>query len=41
MKPIKIERIAHIVLFVADPEASARWYCDVLGMEISARAADG
>ena len=37
----KIRRIAHIVLFVRDPEASARWYCDVLGMEISSRAGDG
>lgn len=39
--PIKIERIAHIVLFVKDPEASAKWYSDILGMEISARAGDG
>lgn len=37
----KVKRIAHIVLFVADPEASAAWYCRVLGMSISARAGDG
>lgn len=41
MSPIRIERIAHIVLFVKDPEASARWYCDVLNMKITARAGDG
>jgi len=41
MSPIKIARIAHIVLFVRDPEFSARWYCDVLGMRISARAGSG
>ena len=36
--PIRIERIAHIVLFVNDPEASAKWYADVLNMKIVARA---
>ncbi len=36
-----VKRIAHIALFVADPEASARWYSDVLGMVVSARAGDG
>ncbi|MGZ5860203.1 MAG: VOC family protein [Croceibacterium sp.] len=41
MSPINIERIAHIVLFVQDPEASARWYCDVLNMKVTARAGDG
>lgn len=41
MSPIKIKRIAHIVLFVKDPEASARWYCDVLNLKITARAGDG
>lgn len=39
--PVKVARIAHIVLFVKDPEASAQWYCDILGMQISARAGDG
>ena len=39
--PIKVEGFAHIVLYVKDPEASAKWYCDILGMEISARALDG
>ena len=37
----RIKRIAHIVLFVRDPEASAAWYKDVLGMEISSRIGDG
>lgn len=41
MSPINVARIAHIVLFVKDPEASARWYCDILNMKITARAADG
>lgn len=41
MSPIKIARIAHIVLFVKDPAASAKWYCDVLGMQVSARVNDG
>ena len=39
--PIQVEKIAHIVLFVKDPEASAQWYSDVLNMKIVARAADG
>ncbi len=37
----KVKRIAHIALFVSDPEASAKWYTDVLGMMVSARAGDG
>ncbi|QKR99595.1 glyoxalase [Sphingomonas sp. CL5.1] len=37
----RIKRIAHIVLYVRDPEASARWYKDVLGMEISSRVGGG
>lgn len=41
VSPIRIEKIAHIVLFVKDPEVSARWYCDVLNMKIVARAGDG
>ena len=41
MKPIEVKRIAHIVLYVRDPEASAAWYAKVLGMEISARVQDG
>ena len=41
MSPIKVDRIAHIVLFVRDPEASAQWYCDVLNMKITARAGEG
>lgn len=39
--PVRVAAIAHIVLFVRDPEASARWYCDILNMSISARAGDG
>ena len=29
----KIKQLGHIVLFVSDPEASAGWYRDILGME--------
>lgn len=29
----KVKKLGHIVLFVQDPIASAKWYCDVLGME--------
>ncbi|MEJ2459138.1 MAG: VOC family protein, partial [Novosphingobium sp.] len=39
--PIRIAKIAHIVLFVKDPEASAKWYEEVLNMKVVARAADG
>lgn len=41
LSPIHVDRIAHVVLFVSDPEASARWYCDILNMKITARAGDG
>lgn len=41
MSQTKIKRIAHIVLYVADPEASAAWYQDVLGMKIVTRVGDG
>jgi len=37
----KVKRIGHIVLYVRDPEASAAWYSKVLGMQISARVAEG
>lgn len=37
----RVRRIAHIVLYVRDPERSAKWYCDVLGMRISARVPEG
>jgi len=37
----KIKRIAHIVLYVRDPAASAAWYEDVLGMEVTSRVAGG
>ena len=37
----KVRRIGHIVLYVKNPELSSRWYCDVLGMAISARVSDG
>ncbi|MEP7349900.1 MAG: VOC family protein [Sphingorhabdus sp.] len=41
LSPISVEKIAHIVLFVNDPEVSAKWYCEVLNMKITARAGDG
>ncbi len=31
---VKISKVAHVVLNVRDPEESAKWYCDVLGMEL-------
>ncbi|MCP2073211.1 UNVERIFIED_ORG: catechol-2,3-dioxygenase [Pseudomonas lini] len=35
---MKVEVVrTHLSLFVSDPEASARWYADVLGMHESAR----
>jgi catechol 2,3-dioxygenase len=37
----RIRRVAHVVLYVNDPEASARWYREVLGMQLSAQVADG
>jgi len=37
----KVKRVAHVVLFVANPEASAQWYSKVLGMTVSGRAGDG
>ncbi len=41
MRIPKVKRVAHIVLYVRDPEASAQWYGEVLGMKVSARVADG
>ena len=41
LSPVRVAAIAHIVLFVKDPEASAQWYCEMLNMSISARAGDG
>lgn len=41
LSPIRVAKIAHVVLFVKDPEASAKWYSEVLNMKIVARAADG
>lgn len=37
----RIQRVAHIVLYVRDPQASAQWYRDVLGMQLSAQVSDG
>lgn len=37
----KIKRVAHVVLYVRDPQASARWYEKVLGMRTSATVNDG
>ena len=31
---VKINKVGHVVLAVKDPEASAKWYADVLGMDI-------
>jgi len=41
MRIPKVKRLAHIVLYVRDPEASASWYGEVLGMKVSARVPDG
>ncbi len=35
---VKIKEIGHAVLNVRDPEVSARWYVDIMGMEIVAEA---
>ena len=35
VKPVIVR--THLSLFVRDPEASAQWYADVLGMKITAR----
>ncbi|MEM7225857.1 MAG: VOC family protein [Pseudomonadota bacterium] len=32
----RIKEIGHAVLYVRDPEASAKWYVDLLGMEVVA-----
>lgn len=37
----RIKRLAHLVLYVRNPEKSAAWYCDVLGMTITARVPEG
>ena len=31
---VKINRVGHVVLAVRDPEASAKWYSDILGMDL-------
>jgi catechol-2,3-dioxygenase len=41
MRIPRVKQIAHIVLYVCDPETSARWYAEVLGMKVSARVQDG
>ena len=30
----KVNRVSHVVLNVSDPEASAKWYSEALGMEL-------
>lgn len=30
----KVNKVGHVVLAVKDPEASAMWYVDILGMEV-------
>lgn len=37
----KIKRLGHLALYVRDPEVSARWYADVLGMKVVTVAGDG
>jgi catechol 2,3-dioxygenase-like lactoylglutathione lyase family enzyme len=37
----RVKRVAHILLYVRDAEASAKWYCNVLGMRVSARVPAG
>ena len=37
----RVKRVAHVVLYVRDPEASVRWYCEVLGMKMSAQVLEG
>ena len=37
----RVKRVAHVVLYVRDPDSSARWYCEVLGMKVSATVSDG
>ena len=34
----RIRRVGHVVLYASDPDASARWYCDLLGMEVVTRS---
>ncbi len=34
----RINRVGHVVLYASDPDASAAWYCDLLGMEVVTRA---
>jgi len=37
----RVKRVAHVVLYVRDPDASVRWYCEVLGMKMSAQVLEG
>ncbi len=34
----RIRHVGHVVLYASDPDASAAWYCDLLGMEIVTRS---
>ncbi len=34
----RIRQVGHVVLYASDPDASAEWYCDLLGMEVVARS---
>ncbi len=36
----RIRHVGHVVLYASDPDASAAWYCDLLGMEIVTRPED-
>ena len=37
MRPAKVKRIAHVALFVRDPEASSAWYRRLFEMNVTAR----
>lgn len=37
----RVKRVGHVVLYVRDPESSARWYAEILGMKVSARVSGG
>jgi catechol-2,3-dioxygenase len=40
-KKLAVKKVGHVVFNVRDPEASARWYQDVVGMVETARGAGG
>ena len=36
----KVNRVSHVVLNASDPEASAKWYSEALGMELMSYSSD-